>query len=87
MGLPIDMDGKECENSWLRQKVKKKIYLSHGWWCVPEISSLRSLSWGTGASLRPARATESVPGQLGLYNEILYQVEEKATKDFWFSVS
>lgn len=40
---------------------------------------------GTGTSLRPA--TESVPGQLGLYIEILYQVEGKKTKDFWVSVS
>lgn len=39
---------------------------------MPEISALRSLSWGTGVCLRPAWATESVPGQLGLYNEILY---------------
>lgn len=54
---------------------------------MPEISALQSLSWGTGASLRPAGATESVPGQLGVYNEILYQAEEKETKDFWVSVS
>lgn len=47
---------------------------------MPEISALRSLSWGTGASLRAA--TESVPDQLGLYSEILHQVEGKKTKDF-----
>ena len=47
---------------------------------MPEISALRSLSWGTGTCLRPAGATESVPGQLGLYNETLYQAEEKKLK-------